>query len=203
MPQFGLRSIYAAKYNNTNGVIGYSDIEHVGDAISANLELRYAEGRLYAEDMLAEYMRKAVGGTISIGVKYIKQAAQQLLFNSKTKARTISYTPTGGTATSITATSVVTGGEDEGQYVGVAFFAPDMVDGVEKYTCVLVKKALFGPPSMSLQTMGESITFNTPTTSGEFLADDSATHDLLEVAIVDSIDAAKAWVQTVLGGSGT
>ena len=203
MPQFGLRSIYAAKYNNTNGVIGYSDIEHVGDAISANLELRYAEGRLYAEDMLAEYMRKAVGGTISIGVKYIKQAAQQLLFNSKTKTRTISYTPTGGTATSITATSMVTGGEDEGQYVGVAFFAPDMVDGVEKYTCVLVKKALFGPPSMRLQTMGESITFNTPTTSGEFLADDSATHDLLEVAIVDSIDAAKAWVQTVLGGSGT
>lgn len=203
MPQFGLRSIYAAKYNNTNGVIGYSDIEHVGDAISANLELRYAEGRLYAEDMLAEYMRKAVGGTISIGVKYIKQAAQQLLFNSKTKARTISYTPTGGTATSITATSMVTGGEDEGQYVGVAFFAPDMVDGVEKYTCVLVKKALFGPPSMSLQTMGESITFNTPTTSGEFLADDSATHDLLEVAIVDNIEAARAWVQTVLGGSGT
>lgn len=203
MPQFGLRSIYAAKYNNTNGVIGYSDIEHVGDAISANLELRYAEGRLYAEDMLAEYMRKAVGGTISIGVKYIKQAAQQLLFNSKTKARTISYTPTGGTATSVTATSVVTGGEDEGQYVGVAFFAPDMVDGVEKYTCVLVKKALFGPPSMSLQTMGESITFNTPTTSGEFLADDSATHDLLEVAIVDNIEAARAWVQTVLGGSGT
>ena len=203
MPQFGLRSIYAAKYNNTNGVIGYSDIQHVGDAISANLELRYAEGRLYAEDMLAEYMRKAVGGTISIGVKYIKQAAQQLLFNSKTKARTISYTPTGGTATSVTATSVVTGGEDEGQYVGVAFFAPDMVDGVEKYTCVLVKKALFGPPSMSLQTMGESITFNTPTTSGEFLADDSATHDLIEVAIVDNIEAAKAWVQTVLGGSGT
>ena len=203
MPQFGLRSIYAAKYNNTNGVIGYSDIQHVGDAISANLELRYAEGRLYAEDMLAEYMRKAVGGTISIGVKYIKQAAQQLLFNSKTKARTISYTPTGGTATSVTATSVVTGGEDEGQYVGVAFFAPDMVDGVEKYTCVLVKKALFGPPSMSLQTMGESITFKTPTTSGEFLADDSATHDLLEVAIVDNIEAAKAWVQTVLGGSGT
>lgn len=202
MPQFGLRSIYAAKYNNNNGVISYSDIQHVGDAISANLELRYAEGRLYAEDMLAEYMRKAVGGTISIGVKYIKQAAQTLLFNSKTKARTVAYTPAGGSATSVTATSVVIGGEDEGQYVGVAFFAPDMVDGVEKFTCVLVKKALFGPPSMSLQTMGESITFNTPTTSGEFLADDSATHDLIEVAIVDNIEAAKAWVQTVLGGAG-
>ena len=202
MPQFGLRSIYAAKYNNTQGVIGYSDIQHVGDAISANLELRYAEGRLYAEDMLAEYMRKAVGGTISIGVKYIKQAAQHLLFNSKTKSRSIPYTPAGTTATATaTAVSSVISGENEGQYVGVAFFAPDMVDGVEKYTCVLIKKALFGPPSMSLQTMGESITFNTPTTSGEFLADDSATHDLMEVAIVDNIEAAKAWVQTVLGGN--
>ena len=203
MPQFGLRSIYAAKYNNNNGVISYSDIQHVGDAISANLELRYAEGRLYAEDMLAEYMRKAVGGTISIGVKYIKQAAQTLLFNSTTKARSITYTPKGTTATATaTATSVVIGGEDEGQYVGVAFFAPDMVDGVEKYTCVLVRKALFGPPSMSLQTMGENINFNTPTTSGEFLADDSATHDLFEVAIVDDINMAKAWVQAVLGGAG-
>ena len=204
MPQFGLRSIYAAKYNNNSGTISYSDIQHVGDAISANLELRYAEGRLYAEDMLAEYMRKAVGGTISIGVKYIKQAAQALLFNSTTKARAVTYIPKGTTVTATaTATSVVIGGEDEGQYVGVAFFAPDMVDGVEKYTCVLIKKALFGPPSMSLQTMGESITFNTPTTSGEFLADDSASHDLFEVAIVDDINMAKAWVQSVLGGSGS
>lgn len=201
MPQFGLRSIYAAKYNNNNGAISYSDIQHVGDAISANMELRYAEGRLYAEDMLAEYMRKAVGGTVSIGVKYIKQAAQQLLFNSTTKARSVTYIPKGTTATATaTATSVVIGGEDEGQYVGVAFYAPDMVDGAKKYTCVLLKKVLFGPPSMSLQTMGESIAFNTPTTSGEFLADDSASHDLIEVAIVDDVNMAKAWVQTVLGG---
>ena len=201
MPQFGLRSIYAAKYNNNNGAISYSDIQHVGDAISANMELRYAEGRLYAEDMLAEYMRKAVGGTVSIGIKYIKQAAQQLLFNSTTKARSVTYIPKGTTATATaTATSVVIGGEDEGQYVGVAFYAPDMVDGVKKYTCVLLKKVLFGPPSMSLKTMGESIAFNTPTTSGEFLADDSASHDLIEVAIVDDVNMAKAWVQTVLGG---
>ena len=201
MPQFGLRSIYAAKYNNTAGVISYTGIQHVGDAITANLELRYAEGRLYAEDMLAEYMRKAVGGSISIGVKYITQAAQQLLFSSKTKTRTVNYTPAGGSATSVEATSVVLGGEDEGQYVGVAFFAPDSVDSVKKYTCVLIKKALFGPPSMNFQTMGESLTFQTPTTTGEFLADDSATHDLIEVAIVDDIEAAKAWVQSVLGGT--
>ena len=197
MPQFGLRHIYAAKYVNNNGAISYTDVKHVGDAMQANIELRFAEGRLYAEDALAEYMRKAVGGTISLGVKYIKSDAQPLLFGTRTKNRTITYMAGTATATA-TATSIVLGGQDEGNYVGVAFYAPDLVDGVKKYTCVLIKKALFGPPSMSLQTANESISFNTPTTSGEFLADDSATNDLYEIASVDSIEAAEAWVAVVL-----
>ena len=199
MPQFGLKGIKAAKYVNTAGTITYTNPTEVGDAMTANLELRFAEGRLYAEDMLAEYMRKAVGGTISIGVKYIKQTAQQLLFGVQTKNRNITYTPTGTTVTATaTATSVVNGGSDLGQYVGLAFYAPDMIDGTKKFTCVFVKKCLFGPPSMSLQTMGENITFNTPTTSGEFLADDSAAQDLFEVAIVDDENEAKAWITAVL-----
>ena len=199
MPQFGLKGIKAAKYVNTAGTITYTNPTEVGDAMTANLELRFAEGRLYAEDMLAEYMRKAVGGTISIGVKYIKQTAQQLLFGVQTKNRNITYIPTGTTVTATaTATSVVNGGSDLGQYVGLAFYAPDMVDGVKKFTCVFVKKCLFGPPSMSLQTMGENITFNTPTTSGEFLADDRAAPDLFEGAIVDDENEAKAWVTAVL-----
>lgn len=197
MPQFGLRHIYAAKYVNNNGAISYTGVKHVGDAMQANIELRFAEGRLYAEDALAEYMRKAVGGTISLGVKYIKSDAQPLLFGTRTKNRTITYQVGTATATA-TATSIVLGGQDEGNYVGVAFYAPDLVDGVKKYTCVLIKKALFGPPSMSLQTANESISFNTPTTSGEFLADDSATNDLYEIASVDSIAAAEAWVAAVL-----
>ena len=199
MPQFDLRHIYCAKYVNTAGTISYTDPQQVGDAMTANIEVRYAEGRLYAESTLAEYMRKAVGGTISLGIKYIKDSAQQLMFGSRTKSRNISYTPTGSTtSTTVSATSLVLGGQDEGTYVGVGFYAPDMVDGVKKYTCVLVKKALFGPPSMSLQTAGENIQFNTPVTSGEFLADDSTTQDLFEIAVVDDENAAIAWVTAAL-----
>ena len=198
MPQFDLRHIYCAKYVNTEGVISYTDAQQIGDAMTANIELRYAEGRLYAESTLAEYMRKAVGGTISLGVKYIKTAAQQLMFGMKSKSRSITYTPEGGTSTTISVSGLAIGGKDEGVYVGVAFYAPDMVDGVRKYTCVLVKKALFGPPSMSLQTAGENIQFNTPTTSGEFLADDSTGLELLETAVVDDEEAAIAWVAAAL-----
>ena len=199
MPQFGLKGINCAKYVNTAGVISYTNAQKVGDAMTAQIELRFAEGRLYAEDSLAEYMKKAVGGTISMGVKYIEIAAQKLMFGMRDKTRSISYIPTGTTVTATaTASSLMIGGHDEGQYVGIAFYASDMIDGVRKYTCVLIRKALFGPPSMSLQTAGESIQFNTPTTSGEFLADDSASQDLFEVAIVDDENEAKAWITEVL-----
>ena len=199
MPQFGLKGIKCAKYVNTSGTISYTDAQKVGDAMTAQLELRYAEGRLYAEDTLAECMKKAVGGTISLGVKYIETAAQKLMFGMRENSRNITYIPTGTTVTATaTAKSLVIGGHDEGVYVGIAFYAPDMVDGVRKYTCVLIRKALFGPPSMSLQTAGESIQFNTPTTSGEFLADDSSDQNLFEVVIVDDENEAKAWITAAL-----
>lgn len=193
MPQFDLRGIKAAKYVNTGGTISYTNAQAVGDAMAANLEMRFAEGRLYAESTLAEYMRKATGGTISIGVKYIKDAAQQLMFGSTSKIRTVTV----GT-TQVSVGGLVLGAKSTPAYVGVAFYAPDMVDGTEKYTCVFIPKCLFGPPAMSLQTAGDSIQFNTPTTSGEFLASDASTQDMLEVAICDSEDAAKAWVSAVL-----
>ena len=193
MPQFDLRDIKIAKYVNTNGTITYTDAQAAGDAMTANLEMRFAEGRLYAESTLAEYMRKATGGTISVGVKYIKTAAQKLMFGSTDKSRSITVS---GTTKSVT--GLVLGAKSTGNYVGIAFYSPDMVDGVEKYTCVFAHKALFGPPSMSLQTAGERIQFNTPVTAGEFLADDSSAQDMLEVAICDTEDDAKAWVTAVL-----
>ena len=199
MPQFDLRGIKIAKYVNTSGTITYTNAQTVGDAMNCNLELRYAEGRLYAESTLAEYMKKTVGGTISVGVKYIPAAAQQLMFGIGTKSRSITYTPKGAsTATTASVSSLLTTATDEPVYVGLACYAPDMVDGVRKYTCIKVAKCLFGQPSMTLQTAGESIVFNTPTTSGEFLADDSTGQDMLEVAICDDENEAIAWVTAVL-----
>lgn len=193
MPQFDLRGIKVAKYVNTSGTISYSDVENVGDAMSVNLELRYAEGRLYAESTLAEYMRKATGGTISIGVKYIPEDAKKLMFGSTAKQRSITVS-----SQSKTITGLATGANDVANPVGVAFYAPDMVDGVEKYTCVFISRALFGAPSMSFQTMGENITFQTPTTTGEFMADHSTGKQMMETAIVDSIAEAQAWIAAVL-----
>lgn len=197
MPQFDLRYINAAKYVNNSGTISYTDKAQVGAAMTANIELRNAEGRLYAESALSEFMRKATGGTISLGVKYMTDAVQQLLFGMTAKSRSVTYT-VGTTTTTTSVSGVAISANTEGQYVGVAFYSPDIRDSVVKYFCCFIPKALFGPPSLSLQTAGENIVFQTPVTTGEFLASDGADKEIIETAVCDSEDAAKAWVNAVL-----
>ena len=195
MPAFDLRGIRIGKYVNTSGTITYSNFASFGDAMGANLELSFAEGRLYAEGKLAEYLREATGGSISIATKYIPTAAQQLLFGAASNSRSVT---TGGTTKTIT--SLKESAEDSPNYVGVAFYAPDMVDGAKKFTCVFVAKAMFGAPSMTFRTKGgNSIEFQTPTSTGEFMPDDSAGQVIREVAVVDSAAEAVAWCKAVLG----
>lgn len=190
MPSFDLRGIKIGTYTNTSGTISYTGAQTIGDAMNVDLQMKFAEGRLYAESTLAEYIRQAVGGTISIGVKYIPDAAQKVLFGAADSARTVG-------STSVTGLKFTA--KDEPKAVGVAFYAPDMVDGVQKFTCVFISRALFGQPSMSFNTKGENITFNTPTTTGEFMADHSTAQQMIEVATVADEATAKAWVNLVLG----
>lgn len=192
MPSFDLKGIKIAEYNAAESSVSYTNAQSIGDAMNVNLELRYAEGRLYAESAFAEYMKLAVGGTISIGLKYIPDEAQKVMFGS----RETSYTVSGTSSANIKGLAL--GAKSVGKYVGVAFYAPDMRDKKKKFTCVKVNCALFSPPSLSYQTKGENIQFSTPTTTGEFLADDSDNQDMLEVAIVDTEELAKAWVEAVL-----
>jgi len=199
MPSFDLRHIRAAKYNHTNGTTSYTDACEVGDAMAVDLNLRFAEGRLYAESSLAEMLQSATGGTASIGVKYLKTAFQKLAYGMRDGSRSVN---------SKTVASLKYGANDLGDYVGFAFYAPDMIDTVKKYTCVLVIRARFGPPAMQYRTKGENYTFNTPTTTGEFLPDLGEDLDLFEIAVADDEATAKAWVDAAVNytaptGNGT
>lgn len=188
MPEFDLRGMKVAKYNydKTQKKISYDTPMSMGDAMTANLELKFAEGRLYAESALAEYMKKVTGLTVSQGVKYIPDATQKLLFKAYELSRSV------GSSSPSTVKSMAYGKTSTGQYVGSGFYAPDMIDGVEKFTAIFVHKTLFGPPSKTLQTMGEQINFQTPTTSGEALVDD--TGHLMEWKSFDTETEAIAWL---------
>ena len=83
----------------------------------------------------------------------------------------------------------------------MGFYAPDMIDGANKFTAVFVYKVLFGPPSRAFKTKDNTITFQTPTTTGEFLGDDSAANNLFEVAVLDSEADAKSWINLCFGAT--
>jgi phi13 family phage major tail protein len=193
MPTFDLRGIKIGKYINTEGTITYESPISMGDAMSVELNLTAAEGRLYAESRLAEYKKLITGGTASVGVKYITDAAQKLLFGMSENTRNV------GTNTS--QKSLKATAKDIAKYVGMGFYAPDAIDGTDKYTAVFVYKVLFGAPGYVYATKGDSITFQTPTTTGEFLADDSEDKNIMEIAILASESDAVAWINKCFGAS--
>jgi phi13 family phage major tail protein len=193
MPTFDLRGIKIGKYINTEGTITYETPISMGDAMSVELNLTAAEGRLYAESRLAEYKKLITGGTASVGVKYITDGAQKLLFGMSENTRNV------GTNTS--QKSLKATAKDIAKYVGMGFYAPDAIDGTDKYTAVFVYKVLFGAPGYVYATKGDSITFQTPTTTGEFLADDSEDKNIMEIAILASESDAVAWINKCFGAS--
>ena len=193
MPTFDLRGIKIGKYINTEGTITYETPISMGDAMSVELNLTAAEGRLYAESRLAEYKKLITGGTASVGVKYITDAAQKLLFGMSENTRNV------GTNTS--QKSLKATAKDIAKYVGMGFYAPDAIDGTDKYTAVFVYKVLFGAPGYVYATKGDSITFQTPTTTGEFLADDSEGKSIMEIATLASESDAVAWINKCFGAS--
>ena len=193
MPTFDLRGIKIGKYINTEGTITYETPISMGDAMSVELNLTAAEGRLYAESRLAEYKKLITGGTSGVGVKYITDAAQKLLFGMSENTRNV------GTNTS--QKSLKATAKDIAKYVGMGFYAPDAIDGTDKYTAVFVYKVLFGAPGYVYATKGDSITFQTPTTTGEFLADDSEDKSIMETATLASESDAVAWINKCFGAS--
>lgn len=185
MPTFDLRYFRVAKYtyDKSKDEISYGAAESMGDAMTADLQLKFAEGRCYAEGSLAEYLKIVTGGTISQGQKYIPESALKLLFKAYELSRTVK---------SSSVKSIAYGKASTGQYVGSGFYAPDMIDGVEKFTAVFVHKVMFGPPGYSYKTLDQNIAFNTPTTTGEFLVDDKG--HLLEFATCETEADAAAWI---------
>ena len=132
------------------------------------------------------------GGTISYGVKYITEAAQKLLYGFIEHTRVVK---------DASVKSLRLTGQSQAKYVSSSFYAPDVIDGANKFTCVYIARSLFGPPSYGFQTKGQNLTFNTPTTTGEFLKAHSNDEVFIEVATCDDVETAKAWCDAVLTDS--
>lgn len=196
MARIGLRGATLARYNvDTSGAVTYGLPVSGGCARAANLQLQFAEAELWGCDGLREYLREATGGTITFEATFFTPEMKVLAFGNKERTREITYQNAEGVDITKTITSVADTSSDDAPYVGFAVYSPDLINHVKKWAAIFVPCVKFSSPNTTLQTRDNSIAFQTPTTTGRFLPDDTDEHVIRDVAILDTEAEAQAWCQ--------
>ena len=203
MPLYGFRGVYIAERHVNNGAVTYDAPITPGCPVRAQLEFQFAEADFWCKDALHIVKRKATGGQVTFEAAYLSDACKKLAFGATEKTRSLTYNNAAGTQVTTSAKSIVYSEGDQAPYVGFAGYGPDAnSDGVDKFTAFFVGKVKFSPPSLNLQTINGSITFQTPTTTGRFMPDDVAGGVIQEVGTFDTEEEAIAWCQAVFPQAG-
>lgn len=170
--------------STTSGVTtpAYTNGFVCGKAINLSVTPNYNETKLYADNILDEYVKEFKDGTITLGVDRLPKAAQTVMFG---------HTISGTNEDEIT---YKTG--DSGNYVGVGFYIDKVEDGVKSYEASVVFKAKFAEGATSYTTKGDSIEFQTPSIEGAVSALDDGQWKKSKVFTTES--AAIDWIKSVL-----
>jgi len=144
MATIGLSDLfYATLTTDSNGYETYGEPKRLAKAIDAELTIDLAEAILYADDGAAVSLKDFKNGTLTINMDDLPPDAVSNL-----------------TGASIDDNGVlISTSEDGGADVAIAFKArrPD-----NTYRFFWFYRVRFGVPPVSMQTKGDSITFNTP-----------------------------------------
>jgi phi13 family phage major tail protein len=141
------RLFYSKITEDENGEETYGAPISLAKAMKADLSIEFAEATLYCDDGAAYVIKDFKSGKLSLGVDDIGLTAAQDLTGAAVDDNGV----------------LVSASEDEGAPVAIGFRA-QKPDG--RYRYFWVYRVKFAAPSASLQTKGDSITFNTPTIEG-------------------------------------
>lgn len=155
-----------------------------GKAVSMSVTPNYNETKLYADNILDEYVKEFKDGTISLGVDRLPIAAKNILFGHTVDASGKEVTYKSG---------------DAAPYVGVGFYVDEVVDGAKQYVASVIYKCKFAEGATDFTTKGESIEFKTPSLEGAIAALDDG--QWKKDKVFDTEAAAISWVESQLGYS--
>lgn len=155
-----------------------------GKAVSLSVTPNYNESKLYADNILDEYVKEFKDGTISLGVDRLPIEAQEVMF---------------GHAVSEDKDEITYKSGDGGSYVGIGFYVDEVKDGVKSYVASVIFKCLFAEGAKDYTTKGDSIEFKTPSLEGAVASLDDGQWKKDKVFSTEA--AAQAWLETTLGVS--
>lgn len=153
MATIGLDKLHYAPIteDSETGAETYGTPKKLAEVINVELSVENAEATLYADDTLSESAREFAGGTISINTKDISPENLVELLGATLDKNGV----------------VLQNSEDTPKPVALGFRAKKS-NGLYRYFWIY--RVLFGTPSTTLNTKGESIEFQTPTIEGTIMA---------------------------------
>ena len=155
MAYIGLRKPFVGK-RTAEGT--YSDPFAFGKAVSVTDTPNVASAELYGDDVLAESEKGVTSTAIELGITDIPDDAYVDMFGH-----------TKGTDSSEITYAI----DDAANYCGLGLIGVKKVDGVRKFEARWYPKVLFDEPTTSINTKADSTEFQTPSTTGTGMANDS------------------------------
>lgn len=159
----GFSKPYVALYAESGGTITYSSGQKLARGVSVSAEPDSSDNNnFYADNIVAESDAGSFsGGTVTLTVDGLLQDAEKLIQGLPT----------------VDADGFLNYNDDQvTPYVGVAFIIEYMSDGVRYFTPVIFPKCKAGQLSVSAETEGESISWQTAEIPFSIFKDDSAKH---------------------------
>lgn len=155
----------------------------LGKMTRADENLNYAEGSLYADDVMAEYASILTGGTITVGVDELTLAKRATLFGHSTS--------TTGQVTTLFAAA-----DDKSKPGGFGFVKTLVIDGVKMYKARWYYKVVFRESQESSNTANDSITFTDTEIVGTIIPVFNSDYGdaVYEDTVFDTESAAKAYI---------
>lgn len=152
----------------------------IGKAVSTQLTITRAEGELYADDMLAEYISEFASADLTAEVDNIDLADQAAMYGARYEGEEFQAAP-----------------EDTPPYAGIGGYQVLMVHGVRKYRAYIFPKTRAAIPDWTGTTKGSSISFGTQPISMKIMAPNYGPWYYLRDFTTEA--AAKAYVDSKLG----
>lgn len=178
---------YVALYSESGGTVTYTSGQKLARGVSVSAESDSSDNNnFYADNIVAETDAGSFsGGTVTLTVDGLLQDAEKLIQGLP----------------AVDADGFLNYDDDQVvPYVGMGFVIEHMSEGVKYFTPVIFPKTRAGAISVSAETQGESIDWQTQEIPFSIFKDDTAKHQWKKVGgELASEAAAEAVIKTFLG----
>lgn len=164
----GFSKPYVALYSESGGVVTYTSGQKLARGVSVSAEADSSDNNnFYADNIVAESDAGAFsGGTVTLTVDGLLQDAEKLIQGLP----------------AVDADGFLNYDDDQVvPYVGIGFIIKTMSEGVTYYTPVIFPKTRAGAITVSAETQGESIDWQTQEIPFSIFKDDTAKHQWKKV----------------------